>query len=169
MSGIPGFLKSRGALVIGLAGALLAIAVVLQAAESIWHTVSPPEPYTPPPPTTDPEAIRQFLETARPKITIEGGAMRVGNAPGSSYIHFDAEDAQIEELSVCLEEGHDRVMEELLAETTEIPGGRFARARFRDQVSGEFRVVFHDCLEGILGVPAVPSTPGASAREQPPE
>ena len=166
---LPELFTSRGTLVIAFLGALLVIAVVLQAAESMWHTVSPPEEYTPPPPTTDPDEIRAFIETARPKleVQVEDRRIRVGNAPGGSFIHFDGEAEALEGIRVCLEEGHAREMERLLEETTEIPGGRFARARFREEIQQGFRGVFHQCLEETLGVPAVPSLPELSAHQHP--
>ena len=144
---------SRGTLILAFLGALLAIAVVLQAAESVWNTVSPPEEYVLPPPTTDPEEIRLFIENARPKLEI-GRQMRVGTALNSTHIRFDeAEDEEMESFRVCLEEGLDRETERLVEETTEIPAGRFARTRTRRLVEDDFRNVVHGCLSETLDVP----------------
>ena len=160
MGRILALFKSRTTLVVAFLGALLAVAVVLQAAESMWHTVSPPEEYVAPLPTTDPEEIRLFVENARPKLTIEGRQMRVGNAASTTHIRFDdTEDEEMEIFQVCLEEGLNRETERLLEELTEIPGGRFARARTRDSVQDEFRYVVRNCLNEILDVPLVPAVP----------
>jgi hypothetical protein len=156
---ILGLFGSRGTLIVTLFGALLVIAVVLQLAESAWNTVSPSDEPVLPPPSTDPEDIRAFLEDARPVVTVEGRTVHV-QSHGHTRILFDAdEDAEMESFLSCLEEADKVVMERLLAETEEVPSGRFARHRARNRVRREFGLATDVCVRDVLDIPEIPGIP----------
>lgn len=136
---------------------------MLQAAESIF---SSNEEYAPPPPTTDPGEIRAFIESVRPEVSMDGRRMRIGNnLVHLMHVRFDEdEDEEIETTRACLDQALARETERLVEETTEIPGGRWARDGFRDRIQPRFQYVVYECLNQVLehplALPELPEPPG---------
>jgi hypothetical protein len=157
---ILGLFRSRGTLIVALFGALLAIALVLQLAESAWNTVSPPEVPILPPPSSDPADIRAFIDDARPAVNVEDRIVEIQMSHGRTRILFDEdEDAEMESFLACLEEGDEEVTARMLEETEEIPSGRFARLHLEARVHEEFKSAADVCVREVFTIPEIPEIP----------
>jgi hypothetical protein len=157
---ILGLFRSRGTLIVALFGALLVVALVLQLAESAWNTVSPSEEPVLPPPSSDPDDIRAFIEGARPEIDVEDRTVDIQMSHGRTRIRFDDdEDAEMESFLACLKKGDEEVMARMLEETDEIPSGRFARLHLEARIHEEFKTAADVCVSEVFEIPQIPEIP----------